>query len=141
MTTREAVVAEARKLLGTPWQHLGRVPGVAIDCIGLVHTAGYAAGLVGDLALPRDYEKRPSNQRLQKSCDQYLVRVRGPALGRVALMRFGVEPHHMGIIGDYPLGGFSLIHSYAMAREAIEHRLDDVWLSRCVAFYDFPGVA
>lgn len=36
MIDRDAIVAEARSMIGTPWHHQGRLPGVGLDCIGLV---------------------------------------------------------------------------------------------------------
>ena len=38
------VVDEARKLLGTPWHHQGRVAGMGLDCVGVVIIAGKRAG-------------------------------------------------------------------------------------------------
>jgi cell wall-associated NlpC family hydrolase len=32
--TREAVIAEARTWLGTPWHHQASLKGVGCDCIG-----------------------------------------------------------------------------------------------------------
>lgn len=36
MIDRAAIVSEARSMIGTPWHHQGRAPGVGLDCIGLV---------------------------------------------------------------------------------------------------------
>jgi hypothetical protein len=43
-------------------------------------------------------------------------------------------------VGDYALGGLSLIHASAPARRVIEHRLDDVWWVRLVTGFALPGV-
>lgn len=132
--TREEIVAEARARLGIRWQHQGR--GSRLDCLGLVHASGRST-----IALPADYKRQPTGE-LRKMLDRHMNRARGPELGRVALMQFDKdEPHHVGIIGDYFAGGWSLIHAYVKARKVVEQRLDDEWLNRCVAFYDFPGVA
>ena len=51
--TGERVVYEAAKLLDTPFVLRGRVPGVGIDCMGLVVIAHREAGL--DVPDPRNY--------------------------------------------------------------------------------------
>lgn len=139
MSARIEVVAEARRWIGTRWMHLGRVHGVGVDCIGLVHEVAKAMGYAKDVVIP-PYARTPSNNTMMNLCEQHLVRIATPEIGSVALMSFQTEPHHMGILGDYPHGGFSLIHSYAKMRKVVEHRLDDVWQSRIVAYYDFPGI-
>lgn len=48
----------------------------------------------------------------------------------MVLMKFGRTENHVGILGDYPHGGLSLIHSYAVNKKVIEHRLDDEWRGR-----------
>jgi len=56
-------------------------------------------------------------------------------VGDIALMKFSTEPHHLGIIGDYVHGGFSLIHADGTKKKVVEHRLDDTWKSRIIEFY------
>lgn len=60
--------------------------------------------------------------------------------GDVFLMKFDGEPQHVGFLGDYPHGGFSLIHSYANARKVVESRMDEQWRERIVAMFVLPGV-
>lgn len=137
--TRPQIVAEARAFIGTRWEHQGRLRNVGVDCIGLIYEVARALGLDDGVQLP-PYARRSTDNMMQQMCQQYLVRVGGPAEGRIATLRFSQEIRHMGFIGDYPAGGFSLIHSYAKVRKVVEHRLDDLWLQRCTAFYDFPSV-
>ncbi len=137
--TRAQVVAVAREWMDTRWSHQHRLKGVGTDCAGLA--LGVAKELnLGDPDVPA-YSKQPSNGSLLKYCNEHMERVHGLALGRVALMKFGTEPQHLGIIGDYPLGGFTLIHAYATSRKVVEHRIDDLWLNRIVAVFEMPGVA
>ncbi len=137
--TREQVVAAAREWINTPWSHQHRLRGVGTDCAGL------ALGVAADLHLARPevpaYSKQPANGSLLKYCNDNMQRVHGLALGRVALLKFGTEPQHLGILGDYSLGGFTLIHAYATSRKVVEHRIDDLWLNRIVAVFEMPGVA
>ena len=50
-------------------------------------------------------------------------------VGDAVVMKFrNGQPSHVGIIGDYLYGGFSLIHAYARGdKKVIEHRLDEEW--------------
>jgi len=139
MTTPEAIVAAAREWIGTPWNHQQRLKGIATDCAGIV--IGVAKTLTGfdDSGIPA-YSRQSSNYSLIRFCDAHMQRADGPALGRVAVMRFKDEPQHMGIFGDYPLGGLSLIHSYVQSRKVVEHRFDDEWSARVLAVYIIPGV-
>lgn len=43
---REDIIATAKSMLGTPYHHQGRVPGVGLDCIGLVVCTVRALGAV-----------------------------------------------------------------------------------------------
>lgn len=60
-------------------------------------------------------------------------------VGDVVLMRFTVEPHHVGIIGDYPYGGFSLIHTSGHSRKVIEHRLAPDQIRRITHVFRKPA--
>ncbi len=42
---RKLFIAELRSLVGTPYRHQGRVPGVGLDCVGLGVVAARAVGL------------------------------------------------------------------------------------------------
>jgi hypothetical protein len=48
--------------------------------------------------------------------------------GDIALMAFEGEPSHVGIITDYPDGGFALLHTFAQMKKVVEHRMDAQWL-------------
>jgi hypothetical protein len=53
MFTRDAVIAEARSWLGTPWHHQASLKGVGCDCIGFIR--GVALPFVGEVTIPLDY--------------------------------------------------------------------------------------
>lgn len=106
-----AHVVHARALIGTRWSHRGR-SNRRIDCVGLVVVSLQRAGVtVQDRLL---YGRDPNQDRLREA----LVAEFGPAIpkyqarvGDIALLRGFVYPLHVGILGDYPLGGLSLIHA------------------------------
>jgi len=138
MTTPEEIVAEAREWIGTKWNHMHRLKGVATDCAGIV--VGVAQAKCGFNADIPPYSRQPAKNSLVRMCEQHMTKADGPALGRVAVMRFQNEPQHLGIFGDYPGGGLSLIHAYAEARKVVEHRFDETWAARVLAVYIIPGV-
>lgn len=136
--TPEEIVAEARTWLQTRWSHQQRLKGVATDCAGIV--IGVAQARLGFTALIPAYSRQPSHDSLLRMCREHMQAAALPALGRVAVMKFQGEPQHMGILGDYPHGGLSLIHAYAKSRKVVEHRLDEIWLARIVAVFILRGV-
>ena len=84
------------------------------------------------------YSRLPQGTLLEAVCDREMRRLADPALaelGDVLLFRIEREPQHLGVIGNYLHGGFSLIHAYAQARKVTEHVLDATWMSRVVAAY------
>lgn len=141
MTSRLDVVATARGWIGTRWRHQGRTR-EGCDCAGLVLCVARELGLIApDACDVVGYPRLPANGMLGLACGQHMARVAAPDVGCVALMRFEREPQHLGIFGDYPGGGLSLIHAYASNRKVVEHRLDENWRGRIVAVFDLPGVA
>jgi cell wall-associated NlpC family hydrolase len=135
---RAKIVAEARSWIGTPFHHQGRLKGVGVDCAGLVIEVGRALGL--DVVEETGYPPIPDGVSMQRSCDAQLRRIDNYGPGDVVLFAFGRHPQHLGIIGNYPLGGNSLIHAYAPNGRVVETIFDSVWTRRTVQAYRYPGV-
>lgn len=117
------LVEAARRYKGTRFCHRGR-NARALDCAGLVWISYRDCGVV----LPdfRLYSKEPSAHG--KGLTGYVMEalgepVTGLQVGDVVVMRFEREPHHMGIVSDYPYGGFALIHACGHNGKVIEHRM------------------
>lgn len=135
--TPDAIVAVARAQLGTPFRHQGRLPGIALDCAGLVVVVADQLGLPH--ADQTGYARQPSGGRLEAALASQpgLVRIDGePQAGDVLLMRFSGMPQHLGICTDD-----TLIHAWEAAGKVVEHRLDTVWRRRIVAVYRFIEVS
>jgi cell wall-associated NlpC family hydrolase len=134
--TPDAIVSAARSFLGTPFRHLGRAPGKALDCAGLAVSVAGAFGLSVD---DRDaYGRTPANGLLETMLDAQpgLVRVtRQPQAGDLLLMRFKGDPQHIAICG-----GDTIIHAWMTVGKVAEHRFTDQWKSRVVRVYEFSGV-
>ena len=134
------MVAAARRYLGVRFRHQGRSPIHGLDCLGLLVAVAEDCGLEhhGRRAASfdaTDYGHIPDAARLSDGL-RALMRVVDPvtmAAGDVLLLRIDGNAQHVGIVGDYPPHGFSLIHAYAPARRVVEHRLDAGWQERIVA--------
>ena len=132
------IVAEARKLIGKPFRHLGRGP-THYDCVGLCAAAVSAATgmVIIDVA---GYPREPSKDSLRQAVERNAGPPASmpPQPGDVAMLRFAGVPHHLAIIGDYPGGGLSIIHAYGAVKRVTEHRLCDVWRERIISVYRVP---
>jgi hypothetical protein len=138
--TAADVVAAARSHLGTRWQHQGRLPGVALDCAGLVITVARQLGLVAEDFDINGYVRVPDGTMLAW-CNKHMQRVPTLELGAVLSLIVHREPQHLGIVGDYRHGGWSLIHAASNAGRVIETRLMICSTMRIAGAWRLPGVA
>ena len=130
------IIAAARSCLGTPFVHQGRIPGVALDCAGLVIAVAQAVG--ADYCDVQGYSRTPSRQQLERALDDQpcLMRVTDRQPGDVLLMRFAGDPQHLAIYA-----GGTIIHSYEGVGQVCEHDLDAAWSARIRRVYRFLGLA
>lgn len=128
-------------MLGTPWQHQARLPGVAVDCIGLVICVARSLGMRSAEWDIGCYTREPDGLMLE-TADLHMQRLSGPELGAVVIVACEQEPQHMGIVGDYRHGGWSIIHATNAARPArvVETRLMFTRAMALRAYYRLPGV-
>jgi cell wall-associated NlpC family hydrolase len=144
MATRTDIVAFARGCIGTPFLHRGRLPGVGIDCLGIVICAARAFGLVASDFDVGPYPQVPDGVEFMKGANQYMTRVSKEYMqpGDVLLMITYRFPQHMGILADYRHGGFSLIHAANSLRppRVVETRLIFTQQQQPVAVYAIPGI-
>lgn len=133
--TAAAILAAARAELGTPFVHMGRRPGVALDCAGLIVQVAAALGVAH--ADVDGYPRRPGNGLLESTLDNQpaLERVAAMQAGDILLMRFHGDPQHLGIFT-----GENLIHAYQPVGKVCEHRLTAAWRRRVVRIYRFKGL-
>lgn len=148
--SRDAIVAEARSWIGTPYRHQASKRHVGVDCIGLVR--GVWRALVGD-----EPEKAPNYSPLwaeEKSDELLLNTFRKHLVEKDAkAVRVGDEPFGHGdvvVMRMHPRGPAkhaaittqdgTFIHAYA-GNACIESPVPDEWRQKIVARFDFPGVA
>ena len=138
-----AVAAEARRWLGTPFQHQGRVLGTGVDCAGLVIGVARALGLSSYDAT--GYARQPDGHSLAAQCEAQMRRLPAAAplqAGDVLLLRMGRDPQHLAFVAAVDEAGrpATLIHAYAEIGRCVEHRLDARWRRRILRAYRLPGV-
>lgn len=133
----------ARRYLGVRFRHRGRTYR-GLDCAGL----GWLAYADCGVSLPdfQLYGREPHKDGLTRRIAEVLgdpvsvvpVKRSDILVDDVVVMRFEHEPHHVAIVGDYVLGGLSLIHADGMAGKVIEHRLADDHIQRITHVFRRP---
>lgn len=132
----ERVIALAEACLGTPFRHQGRVPGVGLDCVGVVIHVYNALGL--PFYVRSDYGVSPNPRRMIAELETHLTRIPIPEarVGDVLHMAWRNLPQHLAILT--PVG---ILHGYQTAGRVVEHPMDAAWRSRVRGAYRFPEVA
>jgi len=135
MIDKDHIIAHARETLGTPYQHQGRINGMALDCIGVAIYVAQKLGL-DYLDLPA-YGASPHKGLLEQMMDAQpcLVRVYEMQPGDVLQMRFAKEPQHVAI-----WTGETIIHCSRDTGRVVECRLDDETRQKITKIYRFKGV-
>ena len=139
--TPAQVVAAARAQLGVPWMHQARLPGVALDCAGLVICIARQLGLVPQCFDINDYARQADGTLLQV-CTQHMLPLDALELGAVLVVAIDRDPQHMGIVADYRHGGWAIVHAASGAHpgRVIETRLMFARGMQQRGIYRLPGV-
>ena len=138
MMTRAEILQAARGLLGTPWRHQGRTPGVGIDCAGVVVHILKLNGIVYDVS-GYDYEPDGALTFHAEAC---LTRIPKGSFQPADVLVFRIKrlPQHVAIATDK-----GILHSYnrgaGTLSKVVETGLTDLWRAHIVAAYRFPWVA
>lgn len=136
--TGKQVIDSARAMIGTPFLHQGRIPGVALDCAGLVVAVARQLGF--DPVDVAGYSRTPFHGQLEShvAAQSCLEEVPLPQIapGAIVVMRFTKEPQHLAIYA-----GDTIIHSYETVGQVCEHALSSAWRARIVRAFCFVGVS
>lgn len=142
MPTRTAVVAEARRWLGTPYRHQASLCGVGADCLGFVRGVWRAViGPEPEAVAPyaRDWAEARGREGLLAAAGRHLVPVTLGAerAGDIVLFRFRPQlpAKHLAIVVDEA----TFLHAYEGAG-VVETAWTPWWARRTVAAFAFPGV-
>lgn len=150
---REEVIAYARTMLHTPHKHLGRTPGIELDCVGLIAaTADHFDQPYQDM---KGYAPTPDGTTIIEQFDKHMPRVDlehvQPGDVLVFWFRRPSLPKHCGFLTSPT----TFIHTYSSAiggkrqvlpdlaansGRVVEQRLTEWWSKRLFCAYLFPGV-
>ena len=144
------IVTQARTWLGTKYHHQGRLKKSTqtlggVDCIGLV------IGVINELSIcddkgcllskhdQTDYSMHPEGSKLVDAIAEHmdLVQPSEMQVGDVLLFKFWKDPQHVGILSEYPTGGFGLIHCNSTSNTVVEQPLNDTWKKMITHVYRF----
>jgi cell wall-associated NlpC family hydrolase len=140
--TPAQVVAAARRHIGTPWQHQGRLPGAALDCAGLVVVVARELGLVPPDADVHGYSQAPDGSMLEH-CARWMEPIADIEPGAVLALVTSRQPQHLAIAAPYPVPGhWAIVHSTNAAKppRVVEHRLVLGTHLRLAGVFRLPGV-
>lgn len=121
---RAAVVAEARRWIGTPYHHAADIRGAGCDCAMLLLRVFAACGLLVPFEprpYPRDWHLHRGEERYLAIVAKHAVAIEAPQPGDVVLFRHGRSFSHGGIVSD--LAPLRLVHASWPARMVIEETL------------------
>jgi hypothetical protein len=142
--TGHDIANEARRWIGTPFRHQGRMRGAGVDCVGLVAGVGVAIGVGGLRDVPADYTRRGSYAAFMSHVCHYLDpldEAADPPDGAVAAFWLRTQGH-IGLIAHRGKHAV-LIHAYAHrgVKAVVEVSLDIKWMARLIGLYSYRGVA
>ena len=139
--TGDDVTAWARTQIDVPWMHQARLPGVALDCAGLVICCARSLGLVPNDWDINHYPRSPDGSMLS-ICDEHMTRIDRPENGCVIVIATIRDPQHLGILTPYRHGGWAIIHASNAGKPSrvIETRLLPSRTMRPIAYYRLPGI-
>jgi NlpC/P60 family putative phage cell wall peptidase len=137
---RDAIVAEARSWIGTPYVHGASMKGAGCDCLGLVR--GVWRALYGQEPEPTppyspDWAEATGRDALAQAAERHLLAVplADAGAGDVLLFRWraGAPAKHLGI----STGEGRMVHAHDRAR--VCEVAFGVWTRRLCAAFRFPA--
>lgn len=143
---RKIIVADARALIGVPFQHQGRDPEEGLDCVGSILNVFLKNGwlpLNEETLLLRDYERIPDGKTLQTylEIEAYPIPFEEILPADIALMQYNDQPQHVALFSDPPPGrGDSPYIIHATCKRGMrEHRWDFVNKRKTIGAYRMRG--
>jgi NlpC/P60 family putative phage cell wall peptidase len=142
MSLRQAILAEARGWIGTPYMHQASVKGAGCDCLGLVR--GVWRAMYGDepeAAPPYtpDWAERVGAETLLEAARRHLIAIdrNAAAPGDVMLFRMDARSpiKHAAILDE----DARIIHAY-WGRAVVRSRFAPWWRARWAVTFQFPEV-
>lgn len=141
--TRDMVVAEARKMLGTKFHHQGRLPGVGLDCVGVVVSLAKALGIVvEDVANYSKVTSTRHGQRLTQALENSFYKIPLDDMEPGDIVQFWIDKRGLGTHVGIAMPEQRVLHSLAdpSINRVVEQRMGKFWYRRIVQVYRIPGV-
>ncbi len=142
MISRNAILAEARDWIGTPYQHQASVKGAGCDCLGLIRgvwRALYGQEPEAAPAYTPDWAEAQGDETLLHAARRHLSEIEfaDAAPGDVLLFRMdALSPaKHAAILDEEE----RLIHAY-WGRAVVRSRFAPWWGQRRAGAFSYPGV-
>lgn len=137
---RAAVVAEARRWIGTPWHHQARVRGAGVDCVMLLCEVYEAAGLIPHVVpeyYPIDIMIHRSVEPVLPYLERYGFEIDAPRVGDVVVYKFGRSYSHAAIL----CAPGRVIHAVRFAGHVVETGIEEGGLANRAPRYFSMGEA
>jgi NlpC/P60 family putative phage cell wall peptidase len=143
---RLAIIAEARRWVGTPFHHQAALRGVGCDCAGLIRGVGEACGVLSITpelwARYANYARLPNPDRMRQALEVFLRPLPSDQvrLGDVLWLQWREDlPMHLALVAAHE-GRPMLIHSTIEFGRVVEHGLTAEWFSRIHSAWRYPGL-
>jgi hypothetical protein len=139
LITRGQILSYARSLIGTPFHHQGRQPGLALDCIGVLRAIANHFRFTNHDFM--GYSKHPDGETLERELNKCLEPIQPMAVQPGDVLTFWVrhpgKTQHAGIATNV-----GILHSYHSINPVgvTETVLDEFWCKRVSVCYRFPNV-
>lgn len=128
----DKIIEIASACIGTPFQHQARIPGVGIDCAGLLVHCFRSLDL--DHHDELGYPRNPYDGMLEKILlsQPSLVKIGKSDIeaGDWLTMRIRTSPQHIALHAGFIGGHAYIIHASDQHKKVVKHRLDDMWRAR-----------
>lgn len=151
--SRPDITAKAREYLGTPFQHQGRLKGVALDCVGLPVCVAEDLGLKDKNGVPflrsdySGYSAQPLDAFVFEEAKRRLIeKAEGSVIeeGDLLIMKVPKVPCHAAI-ATVRKGQLYMIHAYRgyatpekTGGSCVEHIIDAAWDRRIAGAFSWP---
>jgi NlpC/P60 family putative phage cell wall peptidase len=141
----DAIVAEARMWIGTPYRHQASCRGAGADCLGLLR--GIWRALIGPEpetvpSYTHDWSEPGRSEDLLAAAGRHLDAIAREAAGPgdvlILRMRDGGVAKHVGILARAPEGDPTLIHAYS-GHGVVESPLTPAWSRRTAGAFRCPA--
>ena len=141
---RTDIIATARACKGTPFRHQGRLPGVGLDCAGVLLAIGNRHGqtprpdfnVTGYARYPNEIEVRRWLRLLLDPVYDFSQR----KFGDVVVIADHAHAVHLGILVPDGHGGEALVHASERAGGVVEHGINAAWRRQIRAVWRFRAL-